>query len=157
MKKLIGVFLILAVAGATFWRVATHEEPMHAVDYLQLGIEQGAAGKHEEAIEAFKQAIAENPDYVPAYLSLGNAYGNTGRYEEAIASYKEGAQLNSRHPEVPQMEMNIAWIAHKMKDSKTAVLYSKKAIQSFTDRNDYSGVAIAAARLRLIENKPESP
>jgi hypothetical protein len=55
------------------------------------------------------------------------------------------------------MEMNIAWIAHKTKDSKTAILYSKKAIQSFTDRNDYSGVAIAATRLRLIENKPESP
>ncbi|MBT5472183.1 MAG: tetratricopeptide repeat protein [Nitrospina sp.] len=157
MKKLIGVFLIISVVGATVWRVTTHEEPMHAEDYLQLGIEQGASGKHEEAIEAFKKALLENPNYVPAYLSLGNAYGNTGRYEESIASYKEGIQLNPRHPEVPQMEMNIAWIAHKTKDSKTAILYSKKAIQSFTDRNDYSGVAIAATRLRLIENKPESP
>ena len=100
-----------------------------------------------------KKALHENPNYIPAYLSLGNAYGNTGRYEESIASYKEGIQLNSRHPQVPQMEMNIASIAHKMNDKKTAVLYAQKAIQSYTDRNDYAGVAKAAAQLRMIEIK----
>ena len=86
-------------------------------------------------------------------MSLGNAYGNTGRYEESIASYKEGIQLNSTHPQVPQMEMNIASIAHKMNDKNTAVLYAQKAIQSYTDRNDYAGVAKAAAQLRMIEIK----
>ena len=153
MQKIIGLFIFLVVIGATIWRLATHEEPMHAEDYLQLGIERGTAGKHEGAIEAFKKALHENPNYIPAYLSLGNAYGNTGRYEESIASYKEGIQLNSRHPQVPQMEMNIASIAHKMNDKKTAVLYAQKAIQSYTDRNDYAGVAKAAAQLRMIEIK----
>ena len=153
MQKIIGLFIILVVIGATIWRLATHEEPMHPEDYLRLGIERGAAGKHESAIEAFKKALHENPDYIPAYLNLGNAYGNTGRYKESIASYKEGIQLNSRHPQVPQMQMNIASIAHKMNDKKTAVLYSQKAIQSYTDRNDYSGVAKAAAQLRMIEIK----
>ncbi|MBC8283053.1 MAG: tetratricopeptide repeat protein [Nitrospinae bacterium] len=153
MKKIIGLFIILSVLGATFWRMATHEEPMHAEDYYQLGIESGVAGKHEDAIEAFKKALHENPNYVPAYLSLGNAYGNTGRYEESIASYKEGIQLNPRHPKVPQMEMNIAWIAQKMNDKKNAVLYAQKAIQSYTDRNDYAGVAMAGSQLQMIEKK----
>ena len=93
MQKIIGLFIILVVIGATIWRLATHEEPLHAEDYLQLGIERGVNGKHEDAIEAFKKALHENPDYIPAYLSLGNAYGNTGRYEESIASYKEGFSL----------------------------------------------------------------
>ena len=88
MQKIIGLFIILVVIGATIWRLASHEEPMHAKDYLRLGIERGAAGKHEGAIEAFKKALHENPDYIPAYLSLGNAYGNTGRYKESIAAYK---------------------------------------------------------------------
>ena len=118
-----------------------------------MGIERVATCNHDGAIVAFKKALHENPDYIPAYLSLGNAYGNTGRYEESIASYKEGIQLNSRHPQVPQMEMNIASIAHKMNDKKTAVLYAQKAIQSYTDRNDYAGVAKAAAQLRMIEIK----
>ena len=153
MKKTIGLIIILGVLGATFWRVGTHEEPMHAEDYIQQGIELGTSGKHGDAIEAFKKALNDNPNYMPAYLSLGNAYGNTGRYAEAIASYKEGIQLNPRHQEVPQMEMNIAWIAHKMNDNEMAVLYAKKAIQSFTDRNDYAGVAMAGTRLRMIEEK----
>ena len=153
MKKLIGILFILVVIGVTLWRMATHEEPMHAEDYLQLGIESGTSGKHEDAIEAFKKALKENPNYIDAYLSLGNAYGNTERYKEAIAAYKEGIQLNPRHQEVPQMEMNIAWVAHKANDNKTATLYAKKAIQSFTNRNDYAGVARAGSRLRMIEEK----
>ena len=153
MKKLIGILFILSVIGATFWRMATNIDPMHAEDYLQLGIESGTSWKHEDAIEAFKKALKKNPNYINAYLSLGNAYGNTGRYQESIAAYKEGIQLNPRHQEVPQMEMNIAWIAHKTNDNKTAALYAKKAIQSFTNRNDYAGVARAGARLRMIEEK----
>jgi len=156
MKKLIGILFVLGVVGATFWRMATHEEPMHAEDYLQIGIENGTSGKHVDAIEAFKKALKENPNYIDAYLSLGNAYGNTGRYKESIAAYKEGIQLNPRHQKVPQMEMNIAWVAHKANDNKMAVLYAKKAIQSFTNRNDYAGVARAGARLRMIEQKSES-
>tara|TARA_B100000029_G_scaffold513115_1_gene611697 strand:+ start:1657 stop:2136 length:480 start_codon:yes stop_codon:yes gene_type:complete len=156
MKKLIGILFVLGVVSATFWRMATHEEPMHAEDYLQIGIENGTSGKHVDAIEAFKKALKENPNYIDAYLSLGNAYGNTGRYKESIAAYKEGIQLNPRHQKVPQMEMNIAWVAHKANDNKTAVLYAKKAIQSFTNRNDYAGVARAGARLRMIEQKSES-
>ena len=153
MKKLIGILFIIGVIGAIFWRTATQKEALHAEDYLQLGIESGTSGKHEDAIEAFKKALKENPNYINAYLSLGNAYGNTGRYKESIAAYKEGIQLNPRHQEVPQMEMNIAWVAHKANDNKTAVLYAKKAIQSFTNRNDYAGVAMAGARLRMIEEK----
>ena len=103
MKKNIGLFIILGVIGVTVWQQANHEERMHAEDYLQLGIEHGVAGKHEDAIEAFKKAIQENPNYSSAYLSLGNAYGNTGRYKESIAAYKEGIQINPRHSEVPQM------------------------------------------------------
>ncbi len=156
MKKLIGILFVLGVVSATFWRMATYEEPMHAEDYLQIGIENGTSGKHVDAIEAFKKALKENPNYIDAYLSLGNAYGNTGRYKESIAAYKEGIQLNPRHQKVPQMEMNIAWVAHKANDNKTAVLYAKKAIQSFTNRNDYAGVARAGARLRMIEQKSES-
>ena len=70
---------------------------------------------------------------------------------ESIAAYKEGIQINPTHLEVPQMEMNIAWIANKMNDKKTAVLYSQKAIQSFTDRNNLAGVTQAASQLRMIE------
>ena len=68
-------------------------------------------------------------------------------------AYKEGIQLNSSHKDVPQMEMNIAWVSHKSNDNKTAIIFTKRAIQSFTDRNDYAGVAKAGLRLRMLQNK----
>ena len=126
---------------------------MDAEDYLALGIEKGSMGSHYEAIEQFKNALKEDPDFVAAYLALGNAYGNVKKYKDAINAYKEGIQINPRHKYVPQMEMNIAWVLHKSDDDKTAIIFTKKAIQSFTDRNDYKGVAEAGIRLRLFQNR----
>jgi hypothetical protein len=51
------------------------------------------------------------------------------------------------------MEMNIDWVSHKNDDDKTAIIFTKKAIQSFTDRNDYKGVAETGTRLRLFQNR----
>ena len=146
-------FLFLVFLGLVVWESSILEKTMSAEDYLALGIEKGSLGVHEEAIELFKEALNENPNLISAYLALGNAYGNTKRYEEALNVYREGIQLDRRHKDVPQMEMNIAWISHKVHDDKTAILFTKKAIQSFTDRNDYAGVAEAGVRLRMFQNK----
>ena len=129
------------------------EKTMDAEDYLSLGIEKGSQGMHDEAINLFKQALTINPDLVPAYLALGNAYGNIRNYKNSINAYKEGIQLNPHHKDVPRMEMNIAWVSHVVHDDETAILYTKKAIQSYTDRNDYKGVAEAGFRLRMFQNK----
>ena len=145
--------IFLGFLGTVVWQVSKLEKKMGAEDYLSLGIEKGSLGVHEEAIDFFKKALIENPNFVPAYLALGNAYGNTRRYKDALNAYKEGIQLNRHHKDVPQMEMNIAWVSHKVHDDKTAILFTKKAIQSFTDHNDYAGVAQAGIRLRMFQNK----
>ena len=143
----------LSVVVTVVWQFSTSEKKMDAEDYLDLGIEKGSMGSHYEAIKQFKNALKEDPDFVPAYLALGNAYGNAKKYKDAINAYKEGIQINPRHKYVPQMEMNIAWVSHKNYDDKTAIIFTKKAIQSFTDRNDYKGVTEAGTRLRLFQNK----
>ena len=146
-------FFLFLVILSVAWQVSTVEKKMDAEGYLALGIEKGSMGSHYEAIEQFKNALKEDPDFVPAYLALGNAYGNAKKYKDAINAYKEGIQINPRHKAVPQMEMNIAWVSHKSDDDKTAIIYTKKAIQSFTDRNDYKGVAEAGISLRLFQNR----
>jgi tetratricopeptide (TPR) repeat protein len=154
MKKWIIFFLLfIGFLGTVVWQVTIIEKINSAEDYLELGINKGSIGNHDEAIELFMKALVEDPDLVPAYLALGNAYGNTKRYKDALNAYKEGIQLNPRHKDVPQMEMNIAWVSHEINDDKSAILYTKKAIQSFTDRNDYEGVAKAGMRLRMLQLK----
>jgi tetratricopeptide (TPR) repeat protein len=152
-KRFFLSLFVLSVVGTVVWQVSTLEKKMGVEDYLALGIVKGSMGSHYEAIEQFKNALKEDPDFVAAYLALGNAYGNTERYNDAINAYKEGIQINPRHKDVPQMEMNIAWVSHKNDDDKTAIIFTKKAIQSFTDRNNYKGVTEAGIRLRLFQNR----
>ena len=46
-------------------------------------------GKLDEAIEAYKMALAIKPDYAEAYNNMGNALKDQGKLDEAIASYKK--------------------------------------------------------------------
>jgi len=133
---------------------ATKRESLDAEGYVVLANQMGVKGNHLEATEAFKNALKINPDYIPAYLGLGTAYGNTGHHEEAIAIFKQGIRLDPGHRFVPQMQMNIAVMAHNMKNEKVAVQYAKKSLQSYTDRGDYAGVALAGQKLKQFTMTP---
>jgi len=51
------------------------------------------AGKFEEAIRSYKEAIQIKPDYEWAHISLGLAYGKLGRLDEAITAYKAAIEI----------------------------------------------------------------
>ena len=154
VKRKLGILILLALVGAILLEAATKRESMDAEGYVVLANQMGANGNHFEATEAFKNALKINPDYIPAYLGLGTAYGNTGHHEEAIAIFKQGILLDPSHKSVPQMQMNIAVMAHNMKNVKVAVQYAKKALQSYTDQGDYAGVALAGQKLKQFTTIP---
>ena len=154
MKRKLGILILLALVGAILLEAATKRESMDAEGYVVLANQMGANGNHFEATEAFKNALKTNPDYIPAYLGLGTAYGNTGHHEEAIAIFKQGILLDPSHKSVPQMQMNIAVMAHNMKNGKVAVQYAKKALQSYTDQGNYAGVALAGQKLKQFMTIP---
>ena len=154
VKRKLGIFILLALVGAIILEAATKRESIDAEGYVALANQMGANGNHLEATEAFKNALKINPDYIPAYLGLGTAYGNTGYHEEAIAIFKQGILLDPDHRSVPQMQMNIAVMAHNMKNGKVAVQYAKKALQSYTDQGDYAGVALARQKLKQLTTNP---
>ncbi len=154
MKRKLGVLILLALIAAILLEAATKQESMDAEGYVALANQMGAKGNHIEATEAFKNALKINLNYIPAYLGLGTAYGNTGHHEEAITIFKQGIQLDPDHRSVPQMQMNIAVMAHNMKNGKIAVQYAKKALQSYTDQGDYAGVALAGQKLKQFTTIP---
>ncbi len=154
VKRKLWILILLALVGAILLETATRRESLDAEGYVTRANQMGANGNHLEATEAFKNALKINPDYIPAYLGLGTAYGNTGHHEEAIAIFKQGILLDPSHKSVPQMQMNIAVMAHNMKNGKVAVQYAKKALQSYTNQGDYAGVALAGQKLKQFTTTP---
>ena len=100
-KWIVSSLLFIGFLAAVVWETSKLEKVMGAEDYLNLGIEKGSLGLHEEAIDLFRKGLNENPNLVTAYLSLGNAYGNAKKYKQALNAYKEGIQVNPRHTDVP--------------------------------------------------------
>jgi len=92
IKTFIFVFLLFACLASTERNLA-QAGPLNAVGYYNIGVDYAEAGRWQEAIDAFKQAITLKPDYVEAYNNLGNAYGELGRYQEAIVAYKQAIKL----------------------------------------------------------------
>ena len=51
------------------------------------------AGRYEEAVEAYRAALAARPDSVRAKVNLGSALAQNGDREGAIASYREALEI----------------------------------------------------------------
>ena len=58
-----------------------------------MGATLKAQGKMEEAIEAYKKALAIKPDYADAYNNMGNALQDQGKLDEAIEVYKKALAI----------------------------------------------------------------
>lgn len=68
--------------------------------YLREGLAAADAGRLDQAIEKFQQAIRVNPSSKQAYYNLGIALMQRGRGEEALRSYGAALQLDPSSVEV---------------------------------------------------------
>jgi protein O-GlcNAc transferase len=69
---------------------------------LETGLQFQRAGRFNEAIAAFRDAIALCENYPEAYNALGNALhsaGNSGAADEALAAYRRAIELRPEYPE----------------------------------------------------------
>jgi tetratricopeptide (TPR) repeat protein len=75
-------------------KLAGEKDPNQAVFWARLGEAYDLAGRNDEAINAYKQAVAAKPDTASYYNNLGNVLGRTGKIEEAQAAYQKSAELD---------------------------------------------------------------
>ena len=86
MKKGILAVLLLVLAFALTGCGEDYEE------LIKKGTEYKAAGKTDEAIEAFEKAKEADPGRADAYIELYKIYGKNGEYDKALAISEEGAK-----------------------------------------------------------------
>ena len=70
-----------------------------AIDWYTRGSTASDAGKYQEAINDFQQAIALKADYAEAYNMLGFSTRKTGKVKDAFAYYEKALKLKPNFPE----------------------------------------------------------
>src|SRR5271157_5611912 len=75
-------------------KAAPEKDPNGHLFWGRIGEAYDLAGRNDEAINAYKQAIALRPESASYYNNLGNILGRTGKIDEARAAYSKSAELD---------------------------------------------------------------
>ncbi|MDT7779791.1 MAG: protein O-GlcNAc transferase [Acidobacteriota bacterium] len=80
----------------------TRAEPLDTRSFYDLGLREARAGRHDEAVAAFRQAILLDRKNAAAYLALGDEYAAQGNWRESVDAYEQASRLNPNDAETYQ-------------------------------------------------------
>jgi Ca-activated chloride channel homolog len=102
------------------------QKPADATSHNDRGLELIKAGKAEEAIVSFKQAIKLKPDFAEAHKNLGDLYFLVEEYKKAVEAYKQAIRYQS---DFVTAYANIGTAYFRMGEHKKAIESYKQAIR----------------------------
>ena len=70
------------------------KDPNAHLVWFKLGEAYDTAGRNDDAVQAYRQAINAKPDVPGYYNNLGNVLARAGKIEEAKAAYTKSAELD---------------------------------------------------------------
>jgi len=85
----------------------------------------------EEAIDAYRRALAEFPDDLAALVGLGLALFESGRLEEALEVYRRAAEVDTENPTLPE---RVGQTLEKLGRPKEAAQAYLQAAERYTHR-----------------------
>jgi tetratricopeptide (TPR) repeat protein len=74
-------------------RTAAPDTSAEAESPYDLGVREARAGRHREAVAAFRQAVALDRGNASAYRALGDAYAALENWGESVDAYEQAARL----------------------------------------------------------------
>jgi len=132
---------LLTLPGATIPRCAQETTYLKSIHGLHI------AGFADNAIDAYRQAIATWPDSVPAHMALGNAFYGKGAVREAIEAYERAVQNEPVNGDA------LNNLAHLLAESGDLVRAAKMAARAV----DAGGPRHAIYRKTLEEIRQKLP
>jgi tetratricopeptide (TPR) repeat protein len=75
-------------------KAGAEKDPNQHLFWARIGEAYDMAGRNDEAINAYQQAITAKPDNAGYYNNLGNVLARTGKINEAQAAYTKSAELD---------------------------------------------------------------
>jgi len=74
-------------------------KPRSPDGHIWLAVASASAGRHQDAIESFDNALEIAPDHIGALCGKGNAYRTVGEQEKSIAAFRRSIKVNPLHAE----------------------------------------------------------
>jgi len=118
----------------TLWADASQKSPERSRPLINYGRALREVGRLDEAVAAYKRALAvppepwrEGKDHYIAYNNLGNVYVDQKRYQEALESFHQAAQIR---PDSPTVLYNLGKTYEKMGAWEEAVKAYKKILST---------------------------
>ena len=108
-------------------RQATKHGENDADSFYNYGLALADDKKFEDAIKAYKKAVALNPQYGLAFNNLGSAYENIDDEEAALDAYKKAIEINPQHAEA---QHNLGAILNQRGQNEQAKECYIKAIEA---------------------------
>jgi len=85
-------------SGLYVWSLLwTTSESDDAVAWFYLGFAYGELSRHNDAIEAYRQALRIDPENAFAWYNLGTACSKLGRHNDAIEAYRQALRIGPEH------------------------------------------------------------
>ncbi|NET76672.1 tetratricopeptide repeat protein [Okeania sp. SIO1F9] len=102
-------------------------------------------GKLDDAVAAYREAIALNPDFSHAHHNLGEALVKVGQIEEAIAAFGQAVAIN---PQASWSLYNLGVLLQRQGQFQEAVGYYRRAVEQKTDVPEfYLGLGAVLVKL----------
>jgi tetratricopeptide (TPR) repeat protein len=131
-------------------KAATEKDTNQHIIWAKLGETYDIAGRNDDAINAYQQAINIKPDQPGYYNNLGNVEARAGKIDEAKAAYTKSAELDPPNAGTAWRNFGISlYNVGKMKD---AVEPLKKASE-LDPKNPQVWYLLGAALVGSMETK----
>jgi tetratricopeptide (TPR) repeat protein len=131
-------------------KAAPEKDPNLHLVWAKLGEAYDIAGRNEEAVQAYQQAINAKPDVAGYYNNMGNVLARLGKIDEAKAAYTKSAEMDA--PNAAGAWLNFGISLSNVGRMKEAVEPLKKS----TDLDPKSAKAwylLATALVGSMESK----
>ncbi len=131
-------------------KAATEKDTNQHLIWAKLGEVYDLAGRNDDAINAYQQAIATKPDVPGYYNNLGNVQARAGKIDDARASYTKSAELDP--PNAGTAWRNFGISLYNAGRLKEAVEPLKKASE-LDPKNPQVWYLLGAALVGTMETK----
>jgi tetratricopeptide (TPR) repeat protein len=138
-------------------KVAGEKDPNQAVFWARLGEAYDLAGRNDDAINAYKQAVTLKPDSASYYNNLGNVLGRTGKIDEAQAAYQKSAELDPTNAALAWRNFGISLYQAGRMQEAVAPLEKSAAIDPKNPQTYYllGACLVASADYKQVGDKME--